>query len=304
MHRIDHATADGGQFTEGNPSVGLPATVVTDDWLNDVQENLAGFIEAAGVALTKGRAADLEDAILAVIASSLAGYALAGHNHDGTYLKLTGGTLTDSLVLKEDFPRQDFWNTAVSAAIKRLSLVLQNAGGNPSFRLQLRQDDGAFVANAYIGAIDDAGITSHQYWLGPDVALQLDASGLRVLHAGALRSVLHEGNAPISTESVSALQTITNGGSISIAHGLGVEPKSVVLTLECQTAELGWSVGERAEVAPWMSDAGFGCSVRKGAANVDVHVGPNGFTLANRASGNGIAAITPARWKLETRALS
>lgn len=54
MHRIDHATAVSNLFTEGNPSLGQPATVVTDDWLNDVQEELITILAAAGVTPVKG----------------------------------------------------------------------------------------------------------------------------------------------------------------------------------------------------------------------------------------------------------
>lgn len=54
MHRIDGpAAAPGGVFTEGDPAVGTPATVVTDDWLNAVQEEIAAVIEGGGVALSK-----------------------------------------------------------------------------------------------------------------------------------------------------------------------------------------------------------------------------------------------------------
>lgn len=55
MHRIDGpgATVD-GKFTEGDPVGGIQATVVTDDFLNDVQEELISILTAAGVTPTKG----------------------------------------------------------------------------------------------------------------------------------------------------------------------------------------------------------------------------------------------------------
>lgn len=68
MHRIDHATAaPGNLFTEGNPATATPATTVTDDWLNDVQENVCEVIEYAGLALVKGTATQLRDAIVNMI---------------------------------------------------------------------------------------------------------------------------------------------------------------------------------------------------------------------------------------------
>lgn len=74
MHRIDHATAAPGElFTEGNPATATPATTVTDDWLNDIQENLAQLVEAASLALVKGDGTQVTDAIQALIAAAFAG---------------------------------------------------------------------------------------------------------------------------------------------------------------------------------------------------------------------------------------
>lgn len=55
MHRIDGpgATVD-NKFTEGDPVGGIQATVVTDDFLNDVQEELISVLTAAGVNPVKG----------------------------------------------------------------------------------------------------------------------------------------------------------------------------------------------------------------------------------------------------------
>lgn len=72
MHRIDGpgATVD-NKFTDGDPVGGVQATLVTDDWLNDVQENIMAVLAAGGVTPTKGRAADLADAIRASMTGRL-----------------------------------------------------------------------------------------------------------------------------------------------------------------------------------------------------------------------------------------
>lgn len=58
MQRIDHPTKSEDLFglnkhgfTEGQPSPPVPATVVTADWANDVQETLCRTIEDSGIAL-------------------------------------------------------------------------------------------------------------------------------------------------------------------------------------------------------------------------------------------------------------
>ncbi|MEJ6817678.1 hypothetical protein [Pseudomonas sp. LF-5] len=70
MHRIDGpgATVD-NKFTDGDPVSGVEATLVTDDWLNDVQENLMAVLVSGAISPTKGRAADLLDAIKKVATS-------------------------------------------------------------------------------------------------------------------------------------------------------------------------------------------------------------------------------------------
>lgn len=72
MHRIDGpAAAPGGHFTEGDPNVGTPATVVTDDWANAVQEEIASVIEGSGAALSKPNNSQLLTAIKSLMNAAL-----------------------------------------------------------------------------------------------------------------------------------------------------------------------------------------------------------------------------------------
>lgn len=63
MHRIDGAGNDRDRFTEGKPGAGVPATVVTSDWLNAVQEEIVSVIEYAGIALSRPDNAQLAKAL-------------------------------------------------------------------------------------------------------------------------------------------------------------------------------------------------------------------------------------------------
>jgi hypothetical protein len=64
MHRIDGAGATGdNKFTKGNPSAAVPATTVTDEWLNAVQEEILSPIFAAGLAPSKADSGQLLSAI-------------------------------------------------------------------------------------------------------------------------------------------------------------------------------------------------------------------------------------------------
>ncbi|WP_328184612.1 hypothetical protein [Marinobacter sp. OP 3.4] len=64
MHRIDGpgATND-NKFTEGDPAAGTRATIVTPEWLNSVQEELARVIEDAGLTLSKESSSQLLQAL-------------------------------------------------------------------------------------------------------------------------------------------------------------------------------------------------------------------------------------------------
>ncbi|GEM_PF-2858241 len=92
MHLIDNpqalavapavpAAGDPGWFTIGNPSINQPATPVDDWWLNMVQGELKGVLDAAGIVMVKGNNAQVAAAIAQMIANALAGYApdLAGY---------------------------------------------------------------------------------------------------------------------------------------------------------------------------------------------------------------------------------
>lgn len=68
MHRIDGPGATiANLFTEGNPALGIPATVVTDDIMNDIQEELCNLIENQGITLVKGTQTQVLAAIKSLI---------------------------------------------------------------------------------------------------------------------------------------------------------------------------------------------------------------------------------------------
>lgn len=97
MHRIDGpgATVD-NKFTEGDPLGGVQATVVTYDWLNDVQENLMAVLTVAGVSPTKGRAADLLDSIKKVGTGRLLRTTIYINNGGILQASVDGGAFTNA----------------------------------------------------------------------------------------------------------------------------------------------------------------------------------------------------------------
>lgn len=68
MHRIDGPGAGpGGSFVAGSKTSGTPSTVVTADWANAVQEEIAGVVEASGQGLVKADNGQLLKAIRALL---------------------------------------------------------------------------------------------------------------------------------------------------------------------------------------------------------------------------------------------
>ena len=76
MHRIDSSTATpDNRFTEGDPTIPLPATTVTAAWLNALQEEAIAVLAAAGIAPDKVNNAQVLAAIRKLIADSKPGIA-------------------------------------------------------------------------------------------------------------------------------------------------------------------------------------------------------------------------------------
>lgn len=81
MHRIDGpgATVD-NRFTDGDPVGGVQATMVTDDWANDVQEELMSILTAAGVAPVKGT----QNQVLSALTTLIRGQGFSAYTTAGT----------------------------------------------------------------------------------------------------------------------------------------------------------------------------------------------------------------------------
>lgn len=101
-------------------------------------------------------------------------------------------------------------------------------------------------------------------------------------------------------------QTITTGGSLSLAHGLGAEPFHIVLTLICKTAEGNYLAGNKIRISPWGQDTSIrqaGISVIADATTIDIRYGSAVAWLQyiDRTTG-ATFDLTPANWRLIVRA--
>lgn len=60
-----------GYFQDGEPSVGAPGTVVPADWLNSVQEEILGVVEAAEITPERGNNGQLLEALRRLMVQSI-----------------------------------------------------------------------------------------------------------------------------------------------------------------------------------------------------------------------------------------
>lgn len=81
MQKIGASTASAnalGEFTEGNPGAGIPATLLKAAWLNAVQRELAHIVEGAGLALDAADDSQVFKAIQAIQANAATWLKLGG----------------------------------------------------------------------------------------------------------------------------------------------------------------------------------------------------------------------------------
>lgn len=114
---------------------------------------------------------------------------------------------------------------------------------------------------------------------------------------------------PTFTKSfVSAEQTITAAGTLSLAHGLAEPPRLMEPVMICKTAENGYSVNDiipaNLSVSSSASD-NFGASFEiSGSTNIVIRFGNNpvsSFLALNKTTGAAVA-LTNANWRLIVRA--
>jgi len=101
-------------------------------------------------------------------------------------------------------------------------------------------------------------------------------------------------------------QTITGGGSLTLAHGLGVEPLFVQVLLKCITAEFGYSVGDKLFINPNLSKNTTGAQgvvIVPDTTNLNIKFGngTNVFAGLNKTTGAAVT-LTDTKWKVIFRA--
>jgi len=112
-----------GYFTKGNPTLSIPPTVVSDDWLNMVQEEIVNVITAAGLTPSKTTYTQLRDAIALGLTDNVTELAIANNASNTALTGMTwDGVTTRSVELSYSTYRKTDTPLEVEAMGKLLLL--------------------------------------------------------------------------------------------------------------------------------------------------------------------------------------
>jgi hypothetical protein len=105
---------------------------------------------------------------------------------------------------------------------------------------------------------------------------------------------------------VSPEQVIVAGGTLTLAHGLGVTPKIVTAELVCKSSTIGYSVGDVVfyGLTP-QSDQTKGISTASDSTNLFCSYGSAGNSIEVAIKGSNIVTpIITDKWKVVWRAFA
>ncbi len=141
-----------------------------------------------------------------------------------------------------------------------------------------------------------------------DVTLDVTDDTIELMFSAALsnwiqisRSISSETNPIVGFESTG--QTISNSATLAVAHGLGVEPAIVQLVIECTTADLNYSIGDRLVLSPNINAESTvgGPSTVIDSTNVTLIFSSQGIRIVNKTT-FAIGTITNGSWDLHVKA--
>lgn len=131
-------------------------------------------------------------------------------------------------------------------------------------------------------------------------------SASQVLQMNAGATAPQWATLPFTKAFESTQQTITSGGQLVIAHGLGVKPKLYMPVIQCIVADNGYAVGDEVPINPGIHEASTnrGISIVPDATNFTIRFGnQSGTCLQGIAKNVGTwAGFGNTSWKLVMRA--
>lgn len=153
MYKIDSQGATGdNHFTQGDPSQGIPATVVNAGWLNSVQDELQHVLDAAGITPDKNNSSQVVASIQALVGLRAGSRNLLingdfkfAQRRKTAALSVAGGAVS-GLVLDRWLAAADSSGTGVATVSRQAHTVGQSAvPGDPVYFMRHAQTTGSSV---------------------------------------------------------------------------------------------------------------------------------------------------------------
>lgn len=240
--------------------------------------NTTGFITQTGVDTFAGRTLAAAGGLTIQEVGSV--ITVSGSAINGTVTSFSAGDLSPLFTTTE--------STVTTTPALSFAAVTQASGG----LAYLSPASGSAAAPTFrnIGGSDVA----NTFIAGSNITLTQIASSNKLQIAAAA------GGAP--TTFTSSDQTITAGGSLTLAHSLGAAPKKAWAALVCQSTEANYSSGNVVlidfQYIPGGSyNTGYSCTVD--ATNLNIRYGSTAstFTVLDKTSGSAVG-ITNSNWKV------
>lgn len=298
MHRIDGpgATVD-NKFTEGDPVSAVPATEVTGDWLNAVQEEIAAVIVSAGLTLNKANNAQLLAAIVQKINAAIpasppsASTTVKGIVELATSAETISGTDTERAITPAGL-------ASTTATVSRAGLVELATNTETQDGTDTQRAVTPASLSARVGTESQSGILQ--------LATQAEAmAGTESSKAMTAIRVAQSINSRLAAE-YSAQYTVSPGSIFSITHSKGIDA-SIEFVFVCLVADAGYSPGDECEAKDWRysplnSAQNYGVFITSRNANSFNMVMASGTTwFIPHKTTAASTSIVVARWAVKAR---
>lgn len=168
-------------------------------------------------------------------------------------------------------------------------------------------DPSATLGSGFIFTIMNTA-ASGDVTLNPDGAETIDGLATRLLRPGDRATVVCNGTAFFTTVGVysydSGAQTITFGGALTLAHGLGVDP--TLHDIECAltnvTNEANWTTGQvmKTPFGGYANAANNQWTMQPDATNLNLRFGSSAIVGVNRTTG-AVTNLTAASWTFRVK---
>lgn len=300
MHRIDTPTAQKDKFgagkngfTRGNPQTGTPATDLDDNYFDMLQEELAGVVEATGIALDKSKHNQLLTALKSLLLSRA--HPFADIKSDGAAavaealanLHLIGGLASD--VVGRLIGVRVY--TASTAYVETegtktgLAIITGGGGGGGSCHASSTANTfsgaGGGAAGTCIGLFNLSDITNKAITIGAGGIGQTD--GGNTTFAGMVAGGGEKGNWATSTSTPGGSGGTATGGILNIPGGMGNDGQAGAYLINGSGGVSLWGSGGRSGQGGGIGAPAYGAG---GGGAYDT-----AFTNTTYQGGNGAPGV-------------